>query len=163
MYSKIESLFKEEKFRGAPDQCIEVPLRDFHICANNQSLTNQERSKLIVNCLNGGALEFHFKKIDPQRPYQSAFDKPRVRYNTPYWKISLRSEIDSLTFDDFMARKKDTRWERWSKMHSRISQQYTQKVIRRIPQLIKQDNTPSQYSTRQEVGNHSIEECLYWK
>ena len=100
----VESRFKEEKFSGAPDQCIDPTLGDFHICANNHSLTNQERSRLVVNFLKGGALEFHLKEIDPQQPYRTVVDKLRARYNTPHRKLSLQSEVDSLTFDDFMAR-----------------------------------------------------------
>ena len=34
----IESRLKEEKFSEAPDQYIDLKLRDFHICANNNSI-----------------------------------------------------------------------------------------------------------------------------
>ena len=55
------------------------PTRDVHICANEQSLTNQERTKLIVSFPKGGALEFYFKGIDPQQPHQTVVDTLRTR------------------------------------------------------------------------------------
>ena len=72
------------------------------MCANNHSLTNYERSELVVNYLNGGALEIYLKEINPQMSYQMVVDKLRARYNKPNRKLSLQSEIDSLNFDDFM-------------------------------------------------------------
>ena len=37
-------------------------------------------------------------------PYQMSADKNRARYNTPHKKVSLKSEIDSLNFDESMDR-----------------------------------------------------------
>ena len=81
--SAIEVSVREEKFSCAPEQCINLTLLDFHICANDHSLTNDERSQLVVNCFKGGALEFCLKEVNPQMPYQMVFDKLRARYNTP--------------------------------------------------------------------------------
>ena len=100
----IEVLFKEEKFSGAPDECIDLKPRDFHIIENNHSVTNDERSQLVVSCLKGIALEFYVKEISPQMPYEMFIDKLGARYNTPHRKLSLRSEVYSFNFDDFMAR-----------------------------------------------------------
>ena len=102
--SGIEVSFKEEKFSGAPDQCIDLTLRDLHICANNHSLTNDKHSQLVGNFFVSGALDFYLKDINPQMPYQMVVDKLRARHDTPHRKLSLQSEIDSLNFDEFMAR-----------------------------------------------------------
>ena len=100
----IEVRFKEEKFPGTSDQCIDLILRDLHICANNHSLTNDERSQLVVKCLKDGTLEFYLKEINPQIPYQMVVDKLRARYIMRHRNLSLKSEVDSLNFDDFMVR-----------------------------------------------------------
>ena len=63
-----------------------------------------EHSQLVINYLKGGALEVHLKEINSQMPYQMVIDKLRVRYNTLHKKLSLESELDSLSFDEFMAR-----------------------------------------------------------
>ena len=49
-------------------------------------------------------MEFYLKEIDPKLAYKDAVDKLRERYNTPHRNLSLQSEKDSLTFDDFMDR-----------------------------------------------------------
>ena len=82
--SSIEVRLEEEKFSGAPDQCIDLTLRGYHICASNYSPINDERSQLVVNCLKGGALEFYLYEINPQMPYQMVADKLRVRCSTPH-------------------------------------------------------------------------------
>ena len=51
-------ILQRKEILRRPDQCIELTPRDFHICATNHSLTNNERSQLVVSCLKGGALEF---------------------------------------------------------------------------------------------------------
>ena len=61
---------------------------------------------LVVNCLKGGAQEFYLKEIDPKIPYKDIFNKLRTRYNTPHRNLSLQSEVDSLKYDEFMARHK---------------------------------------------------------
>ena len=70
---EIEVRFKEDKFSDESNQHIELTLRDFPICANNHSLTNDERSQLVVSFLKGGALELYLKKINPQMSYQKMF------------------------------------------------------------------------------------------
>ena len=72
--------------------------------ANNQSLTNDERSQLVVSCVKGGAFEFYLKEINPKMPFQMVVDRLRARYNTPHRKLSLQSEVYSLNLDDFMVR-----------------------------------------------------------
>ena len=87
--SVIEVRFKEEKFSGAPGQCIDLTLRDFYIRANNQSLTNNERVQLVVSCLKCGALEFYLKEVNQKMPYQIVVDKLRAKYNTSHRNLSL--------------------------------------------------------------------------
>ena len=88
----IETNLREEKFSRAPDKAIDLTLQDVHICANNHSLTNQERSMLVANSLRGGALEFNLNRIDPKLPYTDIVDKLRSRYALPHRKLSLKSE-----------------------------------------------------------------------
>ena len=104
--SAIEVRLKEDKFSGSSDQCIDLTLRDFHKCANNHSLTNNERSQPVVNCFKCGALELYLKDIHAQMPYQMIIEKLRARYSTPHRKLSLQSEVDSLKFNELMARRK---------------------------------------------------------
>ena len=82
---------------------MDLTLRDFHICANNQSLTKDECSRLVFNCIKSESLEFYLKVINPQMPYQIVVDKLRSRYNKTHRQLSLQSEVDSLSFDEFMA------------------------------------------------------------
>ena len=100
----IETRFKEEQFSDALDQSNDRNLREYHICTNNHNLNNHERSMLVVNCLKGGALELFLKDIDTKLQYKDAVDKLRTRYNMPRRKLSLQSEVNSLTFDEFVAR-----------------------------------------------------------
>ena len=95
--SVIEVSFKKEKFSEAPDQCIDLTLGDFYICANNPSLTNDESSQLVVSSFEGGALELYLKGINPLMHSQKIVDKLRARYNTPQRKLSLQLEVDSLS------------------------------------------------------------------
>ena len=37
-------------------------------------------------------------------PYQMVVDKLHARYNTPHRKLSFQSKVDSLNFDEFVAR-----------------------------------------------------------
>ena len=60
--SAIEGSFKNENFSGA-DQCINLTLRDFHKCESNQSLTNNERSLLVIKYLKGGARNSISKRL----------------------------------------------------------------------------------------------------
>ena len=60
----VEVRFKEERFSSVLDRCIDLALRDFHICANNHSLSDEERFNLVVNCFKGEALEFCLRRID---------------------------------------------------------------------------------------------------
>ena len=100
----IEVRLIEEKFPGVLDQYIDLTPREFHICENNHSLTNHERSRLVINYLKGVASEFYLKEINPQMPYQMVVDRLRARYNTAHRKFSLQLEADSKDFDDFMVR-----------------------------------------------------------
>ena len=68
--TSIESRFKDNKLSGAPDQCLDITLRDFCISAKNHILTNQECSELIVSCLEGVTLEFYIRETDTYSPYE---------------------------------------------------------------------------------------------
>ena len=100
--STIEVRLKDKRLSCAPICELSLILRDLHICANNHSLTNDERSQSVVDCLKGGALELYLKDISSHMTYQVVDDKLRARYNTPHRELSLQSEVDSLNFDDFM-------------------------------------------------------------
>ena len=80
--SAIEVRFKEEKFSGTTYQCIDLTLRNLHICANNHSPSNDERCQLVVSSLKGGASEFYLKEINPQITHQIIVYKQRTRYKT---------------------------------------------------------------------------------
>ena len=55
--SAIEVRFKIPQNSKVPDLCVHSTLRDFYICENIYSLTSDERSQNVVNCLKCGALE----------------------------------------------------------------------------------------------------------
>ena len=81
-----------------------LKLRDFRICASNHCITNNERSHLVVNCLKGVALKSYLKETNPKMPHQMVVDRLRERYYTPHRKLSLQSEVYSLSVNDFMVR-----------------------------------------------------------
>ena len=49
-------------------------------------------------------MEVYPKKINLTITYQTVVDKLRAKYNTTYRNSSLESEVDSLSFDESMAR-----------------------------------------------------------
>ena len=67
--SAIKIRFKEEGFSISSDQCIDLTLRGFHICANNHSLVNNERLQLVDRCVKGEDLKLFLKVINPQMTY----------------------------------------------------------------------------------------------
>ena len=100
----VEVRLKQEKFLGAFGHNIDFTIFNFRICPNNHILSNDERSLLVLSRLKGGALEFCLKEINSQRPRQMVVDKLCARYSTQHRKLPLQSEVDSLNYDDFMAR-----------------------------------------------------------
>ena len=47
----VESYFRDRKFSGSPEQSIENRIRDFEICAVQQSLDQQQMSLFFINAL----------------------------------------------------------------------------------------------------------------
>ena len=133
----IELWFKEETFSGATDQCFGLTIRGLLIRARKYSLTNQEHSKLIVNCPKGGAFEFYLKEIDPRQKYETAVEKLRARHNTLRRKSSSQFEVESLTSMNF-GTSPHMEWEGMSTRPYRIREQRYPTTNWRILNEIKQ-------------------------
>ena len=87
-----------------PEKGFDLKPRHLHTCANNHSLTNNERYQLVAKSLKDRPLEFYLKEINEKMPYEIVVDKQRVGYNRPYRKLFLQSEVSSLSYDVLPAR-----------------------------------------------------------
>ena len=75
----VHSYFKDRQFTGAPEQSVDVLLRDFEICAEQQCLDTSQMSLFFVNALADPA-----RQVLPHPMYHlHALRSNRIAYATP--------------------------------------------------------------------------------
>ena len=100
--SAVEFYFKGRKFTGAPEQSINNLIRDFEICADQQSLNPAQMSLFFVNALADPARQFFLTNCSTHMEIDEITKVMSRHYNSETRKLQLQSEMDSLDLSSFM-------------------------------------------------------------
>jgi len=98
----VHSHSKGNKFSGAPEQSIELLIRDYEVVAEHQSLTNSEISLFFVNALADPARSFFLNHYNQNMQYSEITSHMRRHYNSKARKLAIQSEIDGREIESYM-------------------------------------------------------------
>ena len=98
----VEYYFRDCRFSGAPEQSVDILIRDYEICAVQQCLDPTQMSLFFVSALSDPAQQFFLTHCSSRMPFDQIVTHIRRHFNSESRKLSLLSDMDSLNLVTFM-------------------------------------------------------------
>ena len=101
----VVSYFRDRLFNRSQEQSINNLIRDYEICASQQSLDSSQMSLFFINALAYPAREFFLSNCSPSLPFNEIVSRMHRHYNSETRKLQLESEMDSLDLGEFLKKR----------------------------------------------------------